>query len=117
MLRQQRLTSKVSLRAAGLRLMMSTDAVPDNSSRLNTPTSLTITPSGYALPLLEVGRQLIKPLVNWALIVLGTPVTASRLLPAVTTRPLRLRPISFTADRLIEQASQMIARLKGQYIC
>ena len=57
MLRQQNLASKVSRRAAGLRLMLSTNAVPDKDTRLDTPAPLKVMPSEYASSLqIEAGN-------------------------------------------------------------
>lgn len=53
MLRQQRIASKVSRRAAGFQLMLSTNAVLDKDSRMDTPASLKAMPSGYVFPLLN----------------------------------------------------------------
>lgn len=48
MLRQQRLALKASRRAAGLRVMLSMNAVPDKDSQLDTPVPIKVMPSGYA---------------------------------------------------------------------
>lgn len=53
MLRQQRLALKVSRRAAGFRVMLSTNAVPDKDSHLDAPVPMKVMPSGYVSSLLK----------------------------------------------------------------